>query len=136
MKDLWYHVRLLEDAAPSVLRPLRDTLHDLEDALGDDHDVTTLLTTVGTDAGRRLRDAAGAHAPRRSGPGRPAIGRVRVAERVYAEKPKAFRRRIGRYLAVWYDDGPELPVGPIEDVVAARESPELGPLRVPAGVGY
>ena len=61
---------------------------------------------------------------------------LRFAERVYAEKPKVFRRRIGRYLAVWYDDGPELPVGPIEDLVATRQSPELEPLRVPAGVGY
>jgi hypothetical protein len=119
-----------------VLRPLRDRLHDLEDALGDDHDVTTLLDTVRTlpdvdsetlQAVARRADAV--QAELRS-------GAFRVAERVYAEKPKVFRRRIGRYLAIWYDDGPELPVGPIEDVLTTREPHEHEPLRVPAGVGY
>jgi hypothetical protein len=119
-----------------VLRALRDRLHDLEDALGDDHDVTRLLDTVRTlpdvdsetlQAVARRADAV--QAELRS-------GAFRVAERVYAEKPKVFRRRIGRYLAIWYDDGPELPVGPIEDVLTTREPHELEPLRVPAGVGY
>ena len=46
-KYTWYHVRLLTPAAPSVLDPLASRLHDLSDALGDDHDLAVLDRTAG-----------------------------------------------------------------------------------------
>ena len=41
-KDAGYHVRLLRDAAPSILEPLEDRFHDLSDALGDAHDLVVI----------------------------------------------------------------------------------------------
>jgi CHAD domain-containing protein len=119
VKDLWYHVRLLEDASPSTLRPLRDALHDLADALGDDHDLWTLTTTVQSmvdvpggsatvEVLERCASAARAELER---------GAFRLGERIYAERPAAFGRRVSAYVTAWRDDGAETPVGPLEEVL-------------------
>lgn len=42
VKYLWYQVRLLRDSAPSFLKPLARTLHDLSNDLGDAHDLSLL----------------------------------------------------------------------------------------------
>lgn len=39
VKDLWYHVLLLEASWPAVLIPFGDSLHLLSDVLGDEHDL-------------------------------------------------------------------------------------------------
>jgi CHAD domain-containing protein len=39
VKDLWYHVLLLEACWPAVMIPFGDTLHSLSDVLGDEHDL-------------------------------------------------------------------------------------------------
>jgi CHAD domain-containing protein len=39
VKDLWYHVLLLEACWPAVMIPFGDTLHLLSDVLGDEHDL-------------------------------------------------------------------------------------------------
>ena len=41
-KDGWYHVRLLRGAAPAILEPLEERLHDVSDALGDAHDLAVI----------------------------------------------------------------------------------------------
>jgi CHAD domain-containing protein len=123
VKDLWYHVRLLEDASPTTLRPLRDALHDLEDALGDDHDLWALTTTV-----QRMVDVPGGSATvamleRRTSAARSELERAafRLGERIYAERPAAFGRRIGAYVRAWHKDGAEVPVGPLEEVLEAPD---------------
>jgi len=97
VKDLWYHQRLLRPAWPSVLKAQADEAHALSDLLGDDHDLAVLAD--------RLRDG-----PPPTGDTEDVlelIGRRRVellasiralGRRVYAEKPKAFARRIDRYV--------------------------------------
>jgi hypothetical protein len=42
VKYSWYHMRLLRDSAPSMLRPFANKLHDLSDVLGDDHNLAVL----------------------------------------------------------------------------------------------
>jgi hypothetical protein len=131
VKDLWYHVRLIEHASPSVLEPLRAALHDLEDALGDDHDLSTLLTTVRELPEARdqseevelleLRAAEVSHALREAA--------FRLGERVYAERPKAFGRRMAGYLTVWRDDGPEVTVGTLERVAVSPATSSNGHRR-------
>ena len=95
MKDLWYQSRLLaEVCGPSIVGQAKDA-HALADLLGDEHDLAVLdqkLThglpaPVDVDGVRELiahrREELRAEA-------------LRIGGRVYAEKPKAFRRRMRR----------------------------------------
>ena len=41
-KDLWYHLRLLEEGWKPVIGALADEAHELSDRLGDEHDLTVL----------------------------------------------------------------------------------------------
>lgn len=42
VKDLWYHVALLQESWKPVMSALSDEAHELSDRLGDDHDLTVL----------------------------------------------------------------------------------------------
>jgi CHAD domain-containing protein len=42
VKDLWYHVLLLQDIWTPVMSSLSDEAHELSDRLGDDHDLAVL----------------------------------------------------------------------------------------------
>ena len=96
-KDLWYHLRLLKPASPGILGGHADEAHGLSDLLGDDHDLAILR--------EKLRGATGGPAVdvdavielidhRRE---QLQTDAMQAGERVYAEKPKAFRRRLHRY---------------------------------------
>ena len=52
VKTLWYHVRLLEPAAPSVFAPAIEALDHLAEALGDDHDLAVLVERLASDPHR------------------------------------------------------------------------------------
>jgi CYTH domain-containing protein/CHAD domain-containing protein len=100
-KDLWYQVRLLRDAWQPVLEPTAEEIHDFTDLLGDHHDLAvlcvdlvgrtevepvhreTLRTLIEARQASLLADARGA------------------GERIYAEKPKAFNRRMRAYWHAW-----------------------------------
>lgn len=98
-KDLWYDLRLVRRAWPQLLEPTVDGAHDLADLLGNHHDLTVLAADLAS---------------------RPRVGsKKRMAElieqyqaelleqaldlgaRLYAEKPKAFGRRIHAYWKAW-----------------------------------
>lgn len=49
VKYHWHHVQLLTETDPVVLEPWADRLHDLADALGDDHDLAVLVQTIERD---------------------------------------------------------------------------------------
>ncbi len=96
-KDLWYQVRLLRDAWPAVLEPTAEEIHDFTDRLGDHHDLAVLCADL---AGRTEVDAAHRETLRTLIESRQAdlLTRARDAgERIYAEKPKAFNRRMRAY---------------------------------------
>lgn len=89
-KDLWYHQRLLRDAWPEVLKAQAGAADRLTKLLGDDHDLAQLAEQLPDEpavleAITELRAELQADAF--------ALGR-----RLYAEKPKAFGRRLARYL--------------------------------------
>jgi len=105
-KYLRYHLRLLRPAWPQLLKPMRGEVKDLGDLLGDDHDLavleTALTQAVSTGADRGRRDILRALMRQRS---------IHLREhaywlgrRVYAEGPKAFRKRIGCYWATARDE--------------------------------
>jgi CHAD domain-containing protein len=97
VKDLWYHLRLLQPVCGRVVRGQAKEASRLADLLGEDHDLGVLSLTldqierdvaVDVDALRGLidyrRDEVQSEA-------------IFAGERLYAEKPKAFARRLHRY---------------------------------------
>jgi CHAD domain-containing protein len=97
VKDLWYHQRLLRKAWKDPLKALADESHRLADLLGDDHDLAMLADrldhvrqTVDTETVRTLIAERRAELQAEA---------LQLGRLVYAEKPKAYGRRLGRYLA-------------------------------------
>lgn len=99
-KDLWYELRLLAGSWPGLLDESAAQAHELSELIGDHHD----LAVLGEDLGRRVglvaeRDAIRALIERRQDE---LLDQALVlGERLYAEKPKHFRRRMRAYWRVW-----------------------------------
>ena len=100
-KDLWYQLRIVRDVWPELLGPTVKQAHELTELLGDHHDLAVLSEDL------RNRDGLGDR-----GPFDTAIGQrqeqlleaaLGIGRRLYAEKPKAFRRRAKRYWLAWRD---------------------------------
>ncbi len=100
-KDLWYHLRLLEETAPHAVRAHAEDAHLLTELLGDDHDLAVLQESLRGSGGQVPVDTAAVLA---------AIGHRRgqlqeeaffLARRVYAESPKAFTGRLRAYWKGW-----------------------------------
>ena len=96
-KDLWYQCQLLQGACPPLLGALEGMLDELGEQLGDDHDLAVLQAAAPlsdalrqriTDRHRELRDAA-----------------WRAGQRIYAERPRAFVRRLRSYWQIWRSEG-------------------------------
>ncbi len=100
-KDHWYHLRLLGPIAPRTIKGHAKDAHVLSDLLGDDHDLAVLRERL-MSAGPELPvdvDAVIALLDHRRG--QLQAQAILVGERVYAEKPKAFARRIRAYWKAW-----------------------------------
>jgi CHAD domain-containing protein len=97
-KDLWYHLRLIRSAWPPALDPLVEQASELSDTLGDDHDLA-LLTEALDAAGERLGVEQRAHVGRLITRRRDELQRTAfdAGELLYAERPKAFARRLAAY---------------------------------------
>src|SRR3954452_25528395 len=98
-KDLWYHLTLLRESWPAVLKATADEAHELSDRLGDDHDHAVLAEwaheRLGDDGLAGFGEAVAAH----RGPlQREAL---ELGRRLYAERPGAFVRRLGGYWQAW-----------------------------------
>jgi CHAD domain-containing protein len=96
VKDLWYHLTILRDTWRPVMKALADEAHAVSEYLGDDHDLAVLLASAEESA----PESAAALAPlverRRAELQADAFA---ISARVYAEKPRAFVRRLER----WWD---------------------------------
>ena len=97
VKDLWYHQRLLRKAWKEPLKALAEESHRLADLLGDEHDLAMLSDrlaelpeTVDTETFRMLIAERRAELQQEA---------LQLGRLVYAEKPKAYGRRLGRYLS-------------------------------------
>jgi len=127
VKYLWYQIRLVHDAAPSVLDPLVDELDRLAEALGDDHDLTVLVELLDrhpddygtTDDVAHVRKLARHHQ-------RELRERaVRCGATIYAEPDHAFADRIARYWNLAVDLGPERVTGGLD----VHAGPSVAPAR-------
>lgn len=99
-KDLWYELQLVSGAWSETLEPLADEAHRLSDLLGDHHDLAVLRADLHE---RRLGEAEtraleAVIDARQTGLAREAFA---LGHRLYAERPKAFSRRLRRYWKVW-----------------------------------
>jgi CHAD domain-containing protein len=108
VKDLWYQVRLIRDVDRPMLGALADHAHDLSDHLGDDHDLALLRETV-----QRRRAAFPEPARKRhlleeidQRRGELQFAAISLAERVYADKPKRFSKRLEKRWEAWRDREP------------------------------
>jgi CHAD domain-containing protein len=102
-KYLWYQCRALR----GVWRPMMDAccrqLHNLSDLLGEDHDLVVFEEILGAEgqalapAGQSgiLGEAISRHHDRLRKAAR------KLGRRIYAEKPSAFRLRMGTYWRAW-----------------------------------
>jgi CHAD domain-containing protein len=117
-KDLWYHLRLLEELSPGAVRGQAKDAHRLADQLGDLHDLALLEAAVrkiqadlpaDTDALIALIEHRGEQL---------SAAALQLGARVYAEKPKAFERRLRAYWRAWRAEA-ALAAGQRPEVLAA-----------------
>jgi CHAD domain-containing protein len=98
-KDLWYQLRILRNAWPPVISETAEQAHELADLLGDHHDLAVLAEDL---AARKIAgdgDAARGLMARRQDELLKCA--FEVGERLFAEKPKAFRSRFESYWLAW-----------------------------------
>jgi len=98
-KDLWYQLRIVRDAWPELLGATADQAHALTDLLGDHHD----LAVLGDDLRSReeIGDRDAFHAAIEKRQDELLGAALGIGRRLYAENPKAFRRRLERYWLAW-----------------------------------
>jgi len=90
-KDLWYQQRLLEEDWPVVLRAQAAEAHRLTELLGDHHDLAVLRDSLDGEEHAdvvELIDARSAELLTEA---------LALGHHLYAERPKAFARRMARY---------------------------------------
>jgi CHAD domain-containing protein len=98
-KDLWYHLTLLREAWPSLLKPTADLAHELSDHLGNDHDLAVLREWAHENAPRDDLDGFDEAVERRREELQGEA--IDLGRRLYAERPGAFVARLGGYWNAW-----------------------------------
>ena len=108
VKDLWYQLRLITEADKQMIGPVADHAHDLSDHLGDDHDLALLRETV-----QRRRAAFADPADKRhlleeidQRRGELQFAAISLGQRIYADKPKRFVKRLEKRWEAWRDRKP------------------------------
>jgi CHAD domain-containing protein len=100
-KDLWYHLRLLKQTSPGIVGGAAKDAHRLADALGDSHDLALLdmaLRQISDDVLADLAPLQGLLEHRNAQLQTEAFS---LGERLYAERPKSFCKRMHRYWRAW-----------------------------------
>lgn len=96
VKDLWYHQRLLAPACGPAVRGQAKDAHHVSDLLGDDHDLVLLRAALTEDTFSAPADVEAVIKLLEHRRGELQTDALRTGERVYAESPKAFARRMKR----------------------------------------
>jgi CHAD domain-containing protein len=103
VKYLWYHIRILRPCRSDMLGELASSLHELSDALGDDHDLAELRCVlleslhIGGDGGESHVLTSSVNRRRAE----LQLAAWSLGRRVYAEKPAAFAGRVAAYWRAW-----------------------------------
>jgi CHAD domain-containing protein len=94
VKTHWYHLQLLRETWPPILKASADALEELSRTLGDHHDLHVLASTV-ADPPPELLASIG---ERQQQLERRAF---ELGARIYAEKPNAWLERMRKYWSAW-----------------------------------
>lgn len=102
-KDHWYHIRLLENLWTPVMEAYETELKDLEQKLGDDHNLTVLRQTILEDPShftnkqelQSLSHLVDAYQ------GELRLAARNVGERVYGQKPREIQSLIKHLWEAW-----------------------------------
>ncbi len=129
VQHLWYQMRLLRKASPSMIGPLIDKLDGLADALGDDHDLAVLVASLDADPDRYGTPDIVDHARRlaREQQRELRTAAFRTGMIIYAERPSEFSSRVTAYWRVTKRAGPELPTGGIKALTPSRDDAATEP---------
>jgi len=101
-KDLWYQLRIVRGSWPAVVGELAGQAHELADLLGAHHDLTVLGEDLRARAQLANGEALAAAIARRQD--ELLDDALRLGERIYAEKPRAFLRRHRAYWECWREE--------------------------------
>ena len=127
VKTLWYQLRLIEPAAPSVIGAKVADLDVLAELLGEDHDLAVLVAKIRAEpkayGGKKAAKLAVALARERQRELR--VDAFRLGATMYAEPTDAFVDRMRTYWATALELGPE----PRTDQVAGIEITEHPPAK-------
>lgn len=106
-KYLWQQLVFLENTWPEWMERHADLQHRLSDLLGDDHDLAVFLETLETHPELAVDETRLAVLRQRISRDRETLQSeaLRLGRRLYAEKPKAFIRRLATYAEVARDGG-------------------------------
>ncbi|MFH1569976.1 MAG: SMP-30/gluconolactonase/LRE family protein [Gemmatimonadota bacterium] len=137
-KYLWYHCQIIAPVWAAPMAVLVEELDGLGDGLGKDHDLAVLAAAVRSGAGARagLDDDTQLDFQRAVARWRAELqGRCQVlAQRVYAEAPRAFVRRLRRYWEAWGEEqlqsragDPATPATPAPAAAPASKRREMEP---------
>jgi CHAD domain-containing protein len=99
-KDLWYHLRILEEALPPPLAGSVERADRLAEALGDHHDLTVLGEDLAARSLPTLHRPALAEAIEQRR-GELAAAAFEQGETLYADRPKAFSRKLRKGWERW-----------------------------------
>ncbi|WP_417392316.1 CHAD domain-containing protein [Gimesia sp.] len=101
-----YHIRLLNNVWPAILSAREAELDELNDYLGDDHDlaVMTQVITGKPEAFGTSADVEQLLTLIRQQRNELQTAGLKLADRIFAEKSKAFAHRIKNYWKLWKKD--------------------------------
>jgi len=105
-KDLWYHLRMLKPAAPGIVGGAVKEADRLSKLLGDDHDLAVLRECVERSAGALAVDLDAVYELIDHRREQLQAEAYLAGERLYAEPPKQFIRRLHRYWKAARAPGP------------------------------
>ena len=97
VKDLWYELRLLQPVCGPVVQGQAKEAGELSDLLGDDHDLGVLSQTVAEMSDELALDTEALEALIEHRRGELQLEAMFAGGRLYAERRKAFVRRIHSY---------------------------------------
>ncbi len=103
VKNLWYHVRILQNIWPAVMDGLNKSLHDLSEYLGQEHDYTELLKFVDSHAKlfketQNWRDTVSLIHRKKIFLRNRSLS---IARKIYLEDPDLFCQRLQGYWETW-----------------------------------
>ena len=103
VKDLGYHVRLLQPIRPSQMGAMAGELEKLADTLGDDHDLAVLQQDLArrSDGNPRRPELDALHGLMEERQQELRAAALSLGTRFYAEKPSTFCVRLAKHWQAW-----------------------------------